>query len=462
MLYFFENPDDGSKEFMPLRTLQESLHMALRTMPIILGRLRRSRDTGFLEVAVDGDDLNMPVVREFACDATFGEARAAGFSQRLLPRGAAAGPAMVTERALRRVRLAVFHIIRFAANSGVAIVIRLAHVLVDVAGYMSLLSRWAAACRQLVRGVPVPPELSAEASHDRSRAHRCLLAAAGHAPPVPPQPETVLGSAGAESGRVSRWFARRSLGTQGRISLLPSNVIIGGVAGGCYFVARSRLDGLRPLIQRHLPEKHRVSDNDMLMAFTSMVLAQSANGSCHCYSRGSRLRKQRPFLITMTADLRPRCDALARMDYCGNATLPLIFHVPRSMVHAPIAPETLAPVCRAIRGATDGITPARIAAFVDAVQNERDFTARQVLYGPRYPHAAISTSHARMPYYQVDFGWGAPAWVAPFENPSPGVVMFLPARPPLDGYQVHISAPAAVLRRVAENESWAGVAQRIY
>ncbi|KAJ2783518.1 hypothetical protein H4R18_001651 [Coemansia javaensis] len=419
LLLFFENNAAAAadcNEFMPFEVLRDALHTALQSVPILLGRMRRSRDTGFLEVAVDGDDLNMPVVREFACDATFGDARAA---------------------------------------RGAAVVLKLPHALVDVAGYISLLDRWTAECRRLAHGKPVPPELRQEANHDRG----CLgssLAGVGS----DGSPGALGGPAALKSGALSRWFARRSPWAQG-FAWRVASAVAPKPHGACYFVARSKLDELRLQIQEHLPRGHRVSDNDILIAFAGMVMAQS--GSKAPGSLSGLLRpRPRAFVITTVADVRVRVSALSGAGYCGNGIVPLGIPIPPSQIYARAAPDTLAPVCAAIRRTVGAITPEHIASVLGALGTERDLHVRGMAYGTRYPHSMLLTSHTHVKYYQLDFGWGAPTYVSLIEGQMSGLVYLLPAHPSLDGYHVNFSAPRPALQRIRAANLWGDFASRVY
>ncbi|KAJ1728165.1 hypothetical protein LPJ61_004183 [Coemansia biformis] len=112
----FENAN-SAVDFMPTELLHDSLYDTLSKFPVLVGRLRKG-DNGFLSVAVDKYDLNMPEFKEIYCDTHYDELAEANFSTKCLPNWDSTSSAFATGRRVDEIKLASVQIVRLQDNSG--------------------------------------------------------------------------------------------------------------------------------------------------------------------------------------------------------------------------------------------------------------------------------------------------------------------------------------------------------
>ncbi|KAJ2773151.1 hypothetical protein IWQ57_001437 [Coemansia nantahalensis] len=429
---FFENAR-GAAGFMPTELLRDSLYETLAHFPLLAGRYQ-VEPSGFLSVAVDRDNLNLPEFQEVECDVHFDELRVAKYSPKLLPTNI----------------LAVL-VARLRDNSGVVLFTSISHGVVDAVGNCMFQKTWADICRRMAAGEPdvSAPDTSEPVVHDRGVLLRAIPR------PLPPSNRLVR-HVQVPGNLLSRFIAW--LSPESRVKMIRRASASMPLGSNSYYISRNSLDVLRAAVARVVPEKQRVSHNDLLVALTTVVMAQCAEAPRKKRSWLCRAQPdQREFQTSVATDIRPRIPALASAGYSGNGMIKQLFASSFDELQQPVTVGLLAEVAGRVRRATNAVDAEFIQQFVDGVQTSRDCYIRPIVCGPRHPMKILTTNHTRLGYYAIDFGFGTPKWVCPPDGLFPNFVLFLPAPPTMDGYTIFINAPTDILNRVRLHDYWSSI-----
>ncbi|KAJ1753294.1 Ribosome-releasing factor 2, mitochondrial [Coemansia sp. RSA 1821] len=415
---------------MPFEQLQESLYETLHEFPLLAGSAYI--DKGALKVTIDKENINLPSISHITTSLHFKEFTAANYNLSMLPECKSKTPFFQTK--IGKWKMADIQVMRFQENSGVAIFISIAHIILDGFGFSTFVNRWAETCCQMNNSiVPVVPKLAL--SHDRQLLRGCV-----------PESQTITGSLVAskfaQGNLVSKAFACLSINNQGRVLRLINTVC--RVSHARFMISHSQLNKIRSSVRDALDET-RISNNDVVLALLSMCFAQSVASFDSGVSR-SRIRKMRDrltpsmFETAMTVDARPRLSQLQGKGYCGNAVVVQRMHTSMNMLQQPISIQSLAPVAKRVRRTTDSVDGQYIRGYMDALDTKHDAFARPITGGIRHPYRLLVTNHTRLPHYNADFGGGSPVWVNPIEAAFPNHVVIMNAPPSCNGLVVHIMA----------------------
>ncbi|KAJ2449117.1 Ribosome-releasing factor 2, mitochondrial [Coemansia sp. RSA 2336] len=406
--YFYEN-SNRDPNFMSFKQLQGSLHETLHEFPLLAGTAYT--DKGALKVSIDRGSINLPSISHITTSLHFKEFAAANYNLSMLPECKSKTPFFRSK--IGKWKMADIQIIRFQENSGVAMFISIAHIILDGFGFTTFVNRWAETCCQMSNWiVPVVPKLIL--SHDRQLLRDCV-------PESQMLPGSLVAPTFARGSLVSKAFACLSLKNKGRALRLLNAA--GRVSHARFMISNSQLDKIRNSVREALDEP-RISNNDVILALLSMCFAQSVAPFDSGASR-SRVRKLKDrltpsmFETAMTVDVRPRLSQLQDKGYCGNAVVVQRMHTARSMLQQPISIQSLAPVAKQVRKTTDSVDGQYIRGFMDALDTKHDAYARPAAGGIRLPHKLLVTNHTRLPHYNADFGGGSPVWVNPIEAAFP-------------------------------------------
>ncbi|KID93310.1 transferase family protein, partial [Metarhizium majus ARSEF 297] len=101
-----------------------------------------------MRVVVDRDALNTPSWEVSKTAMSFDTLKAKGFHRRLWPDGIRIAEPQIARNAGDASKLLRVHVARLAGNSGVAIVLCIAHAVVDAKGAVAFMKHWADCCRR--------------------------------------------------------------------------------------------------------------------------------------------------------------------------------------------------------------------------------------------------------------------------------------------------------------------------
>ncbi|PIA13754.1 hypothetical protein COEREDRAFT_99348 [Coemansia reversa NRRL 1564] len=454
--YFYANNSGSRVDFMPTQLLKDSFFKVLCEFPYLAGVLQRT-DDGSLKVVVDMDNLNLPEFKESHSDMHYDDIEASGFSLSMLPKDAATTGIFLINDIKNPAKLASIHIIRFRENTGVMVFASISHALMDGAGYCAFMNRWAEICKHMASGKK-PSNLPLRSfSNDRNAMRQCI-------PRTRLPPGSLIEHSFIPGGIVSKFFAWLSSTTQAKVLALLNK--FGQVSHHCYFISHQKLDAIRESAISAAPEKQRLSRNDILMSLLSIAVANSENtvndteqstGIFQCIKNSISLAltsKSKVFESSMPIDIRSRIGGMKTMDYCGNAIVLQRVQNPIDMLQGSITSEMIAKVASTIRLATDSVDHQYISNYFKAVNAEPDCFIRATFYGTAPPAKLIASNHTRLAHYQIDFGWGIPAWANPLEAAAPNLCYVLPAHPSKDGIVVHFMASEESLAQIQKLPIW--------
>ncbi|KAJ2494970.1 hypothetical protein GGI11_008614 [Coemansia sp. RSA 2049] len=151
-LYFFYKNGNIDGQFMPPDLLKDSFFEALRVFPILAGCLHMKNGGIDASINVDRNNINMPVYGEYDSDIHFDKIEAANFSWDALPKEISKPGFVLRKGKDNIIKLAEIEIARLQANSGLVILVNIAHVVMDVNGIVKFLHYWAQLCRQMSLG----------------------------------------------------------------------------------------------------------------------------------------------------------------------------------------------------------------------------------------------------------------------------------------------------------------------
>ncbi|KAJ2797535.1 hypothetical protein H4R20_005146 [Coemansia guatemalensis] len=319
------------------------------------------------------------------------------------------------------------------------------------------MNRWAETCKHMANGSDLTNLPKRTFNNDRSSMHQCI-------PKQRLPPGSLIEHSFISGGALSRFFAWLSSSTQAKVFALLNK--LGKVSHHCYFISHQKLDAIRESAIATAPDVQRLSRNDILMALLSIAVANSTNstddseqptGIFQALKSAISLKltsSPKVFESSMPIDIRPRIKELAAMGYCGNASVLQRVQNPIDMLQGPVTPEMIAKVASSIRLATDSVDLQYISDYVKAVNAEPDCFVRGTFYGAAPPAKLVASNHTRLGHYQIDFGWGIPAWANPLEAAAPNLCYVLPAHPSQDGMVVHFMASEETLAQIQKLSFW--------
>ena len=437
-VFFFENDTpDSENPFMPHEALVSSLYDSLQSFPILAGRLQRGVTT--TKMVVDADNPNLPSWETHDVpDVHFKQVKTRGFHRDTWPEciditdplvhaedGGGASPKLL------RVRVC-----RFAGNSGVAVVVRLAHCVFDAKGCTFFLNHWATCCRNRLEpqrseatATPSPPML------DRSAMYACL------SPSVRPKP---LGWLLLPLSLVLTTLVRVVM------FLVGKKTSTGTSRALLFCVPRRTLDE----VTKHDGQvrKSRLSDNDVVTALFTMAYAQM----CQAASNG---KMPRNVTAIVPCDFRHRLGV--PQNFTGSCAVGLYVTAPLSLLLQQITPSSLSEVAAISRRSVNEVDIKVIERFARRAMlviqllgdKARDLYSLMV--------CQAFSNQSRLPFYDVDFGFGRPLFVSPMAY-SKSLAVIVPPPPPSRDVYVYLTLEVEGMAHILRNEGFMGMVERVY
>ncbi|KAJ2400067.1 hypothetical protein GGI23_002268, partial [Coemansia sp. RSA 2559] len=137
LYYWFETT-------VPSNVLEESFYRAMEAFPILAGRIKTGNDSRTY-VEINKDQLNMPVYTDSSCYVHFQRLKDSDFDVRLLPvdYSLASGISVPPGIFGGCIKLAEFHILRMADDSGMCVFASVSHAIFDGTGVCAFMNHWA-------------------------------------------------------------------------------------------------------------------------------------------------------------------------------------------------------------------------------------------------------------------------------------------------------------------------------
>ncbi|KAJ1900708.1 hypothetical protein LPJ71_005773, partial [Coemansia sp. S17] len=394
----------------------------------------------------------------------FRDLHAAKFSWDALPSGVATVGAITTADAAGVIKLANVHIVRLQENSGIIVFINMSHYLVDGVGYFGFVNRWAEVCRWKRRGSAANDLPACHYIFERSSLLDKL-----------PEDRKALNDPTLElittTGPLVRWLAWISPKTRGM--LLSKAFSFMSVVGHTFHFSTSRLASLRASVQGYLPSDVRLSDNDILTALLSMVIAQSQAeckrdsasasylSSLASYLFPSMYAPDSSFVTQVVIDTRPRLKGLSAPAYAGNAILTHCLVNSMESLTSGITEQALALIAKSVRQLVNGVDSQNIGQYVDTLHKDLLRFMCPATYAFTKTTMLVS-NQSRFPIYQADFGDGIPTWVSSLRALFPNFSSIMPAPPSTVGYVVYISMTERDMAKLLQNRFWMSANDMLY
>ncbi|KAJ1999942.1 hypothetical protein H4R26_004846 [Coemansia thaxteri] len=461
--YFYYKNTGGDHDFMPSELLRESFYVSLLDFPILAGRLVTVAP-GHIKVVVDKENLNLPEYRESQSDVHFSELQATKFGCKILPGGVATVSSVTTAGADGTIKLANIHIVRLHENSGVVVFASIAHYIVDGTGYCQFISRWAEVCKWMQRR-SVAGELPAfSAGFLRSTIY-------SHLPVERKELDEGTKAMMSTQGLLSRWLAWISPEFRGSVlSLLPT---MASGEGHAFHISTRALASLHTMVKDYIPGDERISDNDILTALISMLVAQCESLEMSASSKKGYLASLGAYLLPsmfttpvvfstqVVVDLRPRLEGLGSAKYSGNSVVTQSVNNPTQSMCGAISGQTLAQVARSVRRMVSGTDAAFLGQLVEETSKKPEQYTNILAHVLTTPSLVVSNI-SRFAFYGVDFGGGIPAYVCPLVRMLVTFAVILPVHPSLGGYGIHITMTKQAMARLLMNEFWMDIVELLY
>ncbi|KAI9500240.1 hypothetical protein BX070DRAFT_230437 [Coemansia spiralis] len=488
--FYFENckcslPNSKCNEgslnntFMPSSLLYTSFYTALIEFPILAGHFVQNTNNASGAVVVDKNNLNLPEFIESHSNIHFKALKAAKYSWSALPRGAATVGASLSANKDGVIKLLNLHIIRMKYDSGLVLFASIPHCIVDAVGYGAFIWRWAEICKQMHHGTATS-KINSTFVYDRCYLEHTL-------PKYGKKLDSVTSRLYTSGGFLSRLISRLPPLSRTKMYLWFFSLI--KLAGNVFFISQEALDNIRleilDLDRTSISQKaeQQLSDNDIITALVSMVVAQGIKSSLENTPSKRTFRrvidwfmpwilgKQSEFSTMFVVDPRPRLQHESkskpksnRYCYTGNMAYVRIVNSPLELVHADLNSNALGHVARSIRTAVNECDAYFAKELVNTINKKPLEFANGVLSAATNMQRVVVSNHSRFPLYEIDFGSGTPVWICPPETFHDKTVFILPLNPrsKKKGYNIYISAEKRVISKILDNKAWARLADLVY
>ncbi|KAL2864093.1 acyltransferase helD2 [Aspergillus lucknowensis] len=442
---------------MPADRLRSSFYQAVGRFPILAGHLRRRGRNGMC-VVVDCDDLNLPLYEERVHPTLhFRHLRENHFHRTAWPPGANVSDPRIGLEAHASPKLAHVQVHRLAENSGVVLVVRIAHSVVDAKGFVEFVRCWAGLCCD-----PMNPDSLSPLLTDRNVMYEHLPAA------VRPRSR-------------SAWdpLAWLTLGLSLLISLLlrfydrflREQSAPDDIESHLFHVPRPVLDRVREAASSLQPLGPRVSDNDIVIALFTLAFAHStqqvaledASATTNpSLFRRLRPRRQSPVSAIVPCDFRHRIGV--PQNYTGSCAIGLYVTTPPDLLQAgTISTEAIARVALISRDVVDHVNRTTIEGFITRALRVIRLVGTQanVLYSLMVCQAFSNQS--RLGFYDVDFGDGPPVFVAPMAySNTVAVIMASPPSSLAGDVPVFLTLRPRLMQALLKKEILGNLATLVY
>ncbi|KAI9375155.1 transferase family protein [Aspergillus egyptiacus] len=406
-VFFYENtsPSPSPGPFMQSALLQASFYHALQNFPILLGHVRR-HGRNAMQIVVDRDNVNLPLYQEQTHPHLhFRHLKDHGFHRDMWPKDAN----VRDPRASAKGELVQVHVHRLAEDSGVVMVVRIAHCAVDAKGFVDFMQSWG----WFARNHHSHPEDEGEGEGksrprllmDRRAMYECLP---GDVQPAPSRSSWHPASwlLGLLSTLVVLFLAlyQRFLADKTPPDEIDSHL---------FSVPRHALDRLRETATRIDPSA-RVSDHDLITALFTLAFA---------HTKRLLTRRTPSVKAIVPCDFRHRIGVPS--NYTGSCAIGLYVSIPGSLLEAPLTAESVARAALLSRAVVDTANArATIHTFIRRALRAIAFVGDKanVLYAMMVSQAFSNQS--RLGFFEVDFGAGGPRMVAPMAYSNTVAVIF--------------------------------------
>ncbi|KAJ2242836.1 hypothetical protein GGI13_006820 [Coemansia sp. RSA 455] len=245
------------------------------------------------------------------------------------------------------------------------------------------------------------------------------------------------------------------------------------VVGHTFYFSTSRLASLRASVQGHISSDVHLSDNDILTALLSMVIAQSQVeckrdsasasylSSLASYLFPSLYAPDSSFVTQVVVDTRPRLKGLSAPAYAGNAILTHCLVNSMESLTSGITEQSLAPIAKGVRQLVNGVDSQKIGQYVDTLHKDLLRFMCPATYAITKMTMLVS-NQSRFPIYQADFGDGIPTWVSSVQAFFPNFSSIMPAPPSTGGYVVYISMTERDMAKLLQNRFWMSTNDMLY
>ncbi|KAJ2049491.1 hypothetical protein GGI08_005729, partial [Coemansia sp. S2] len=358
---------------MPSQLLRDSFIMTLLDFPILVGHLEMD-GSGHARIVVDRDNLNLPEYLESQSDVHFQALQASKFSWDALPHGVATTGSVTRAGADGTIKLANIHVVRLQDNSGLVLFINTAHAVFDGIGYCTFVNRWAEIAKWMHSGDTTTRELPVvQGSFARNTLAR-------HVPRERRALDDSTRNMFTTSSLLAKWLAWISPRTRG--ALIGSAVSLPHNKGHLFHISSPMLALLHSSIKEYVDCTERISDNDILTALVSMLVAQSEAEqtiwSSHLgvlyylasYLIPSVFVQDREFATEIVIDTRPRLAGLRTAKYMGNAVFAGCLTNSLESMTGGINACSLALVARRVRQLVHHIGAPYIGQLFDTLNND--------------------------------------------------------------------------------------------
>ncbi|KAF2835331.1 transferase family protein [Patellaria atrata CBS 101060] len=437
--YFFENePSAKCPPFMTGEALSTSFYHALQKFPILVGILSQE-GLNAMSVVVDRNNPNMPVYEELNENVYFQDIKQAQFHREQWPKGMNIRDprSQVDYRGV--LKLIHVRVHRLAENSGVVIVVRISHSVFDAKGCVAFMNCWAEHCREsLGQGMP---NMVVEPILDRRVMYEYLPKdVRPNRNPVDPRTwlSVLLSLLIRLLLRLYVLFSTK----QSAPDYIESHM---------FRIPRSTLSDVREEAFRLRPDGLRVSDNDVITALFLMAFSQSTE---KLFGSGSK-----------SASAIVPCDFRRRIGmpdhYAGNCAIGLYVTAPRDALLSSITLKSLAQVASISRETVDCVDKKTVEQFIRRALRVINLVGRKanVLYSMIVCQAFSNQS--RLSFYDVDFGFGRPAFVVPMAY-SNTVAVIMPSASQQNDVYVFLTLRPNVMTSLLKNVQLRAFTKLVY
>ncbi|KAJ1944069.1 hypothetical protein GGF37_002366 [Kickxella alabastrina] len=450
--------------------MRDSLFTTLVEFPILVGWLK-VESSGKTVVVVDENNLNMPELKETQSDIHFDDLKSVGFSWSAMPQTTVTVRVFAAAGDQGCIKLVNVHIVRLKDNSGVVLFVNVPHYVVDGIGYCAFINQWAKNSTQLQNGIPNSSVHAKPFDYDRQAVSRCLSSSRS-------TPDDAAYPMYTTESYLARWLAW--LTPESRGSVLNAFVALDSIEAHVFHICTASINSLHKSLCAEITGGLRISDNDIITALLTMVLAQgekqvetnssigglsvwhNIKSAVVCAAQNVFKRHAYSWATTVTVDIRGRVDTPSATNYTGNMVMGTVFSSPICLVETEITGESLTHVATGIRRAVSQTDGPYIKKLIDVISKETSSYAQALGIVSMGSKILVITNQSRFPLYTVDFGSGIPAWVSPIPKFYNNFASVLPRHPSADGYHIYISTRSATMQAVLNNTFWQTMARLVY
>ncbi|KAJ2662246.1 hypothetical protein IWW48_001986 [Coemansia sp. RSA 1200] len=468
MCYWYENTACGSWDrFMPPAILEQAFYRTLVDYPNIASHIKADAN-GRMYLEVDKNNLNMPVYSDTCCDLHYSVICESGYDLRKLPVNLSAEYGVPAPLGLvgGEIKQAYIRIIRFKDNSGVLVFASIGHCLIDGYGFTHFMNRWAEISRWLQKPqdssqIPLP---SYKYSHDRSIHANYQLDQTTAL-------DTFTLDTVSSSSYVTSLFSWVSPETRGRLFKAISQVLGHGC---CYFhISAQAMEALRNRVQAHAPKDTKLSINDVIIAYITVVVALAKErASADWWSRPvpSAIRKvlgksgesKFPgFLTCVAINMRTRINQPDIERYMGSMVFGRSIVFPHNLINKESTDDkALCGLALKIHEEVNATDEQYIGQLGYLMNRNPDNYLRQTFCYAKIRNKLITSNQVKFAHYDVDFGAGIPTLVRHAPHAFADIAYVMPPNPKTGGYEVEFNVVSDVARYIAGNSDWMKLVDR--